>query len=68
LVVEYFNKKEQSVGGVIMSSPTGTETRNSVNSLSQISLEKLAFLGATLFLIGSSISFYVAYQNLKKTT
>ncbi|HLR52429.1 MAG TPA: hypothetical protein VK072_06080 [Candidatus Avamphibacillus sp.] len=49
-----------------MSLSQRTEAKNPVNPLEQIPLEKLTFLGAILFLIGSGISFYVAYQNLKK--
>lgn len=39
---------------------------NSVNLLTQIPLEKLAFIAALLFFFGSGISIYVAYQRLKE--
>jgi hypothetical protein len=46
----------------------GTEALNPLNILDGIPTERLAFIAAILFLIGSSMSFYIAYKNLKTSS
>lgn len=49
-----------------MSFSRESQSTNSANEI--ISLEELAFVAATLFFIGSIISFYIAYKNLKDSS
>ncbi|GEM_PF-6190584 len=46
-----------------MSSLQGSEATNISKEL--IPLEELSFIGAILFFVGSIISLYIAYKNLK---
>ena len=49
-----------------MSFSRGSQSASSANET--VSLEGLAFVAAVLFLIGSIISFYIAYKNLKDSS
>ena len=49
-----------------MSFSRESQSANSPNET--ISLEELSFVAATLFFVGSIISFYIAYKNLKDSS
>jgi hypothetical protein len=51
-----------------MSIVRGTEAMNPLNMLAEIPTERLAFIAAIFFLIGSGMSFYIAYKNLKTSS
>jgi len=46
----------------------GTEAMGPLNYLAEIPTERLAFVAAIFFLIGSGMSFYIAYKNLKTSS
>ncbi|MFA1819544.1 hypothetical protein ACDX78_04945 [Virgibacillus oceani] len=46
----------------------GTEAMSPLNLLAEIPTERLAFVAAIFFLIGSGISMYIAYKNLKTSS